>query len=675
MPGDVMGRTDDPFAEMIRQIATRPVEVAELIACAAALQAAERTPQAAGIYQAWIAQNPEHPLLCAVYFNYSVVMTALGDLTGAVAALCETIRLKPDFCPPYINLGTLHERLGHPDRAIGAWMALVNLLPTLTGEALVHKTMALKQIGRVFESTSQYSAAEQILVQTLDIDPGQADIAEHLISLRQRQCKWPVIEALPRASAQRLTAEIPPLSAACHTDDPLFQLAVAHRHNRRSVGLPARSELVEMRPPEARAGGRLRIGYVSSDLRSHAVGFGMTEVMELHDRRDFEIFAYYCGVPAEDSTQSRIRRAVDHWTDLNALNDRQAALAIAADGIDILVDLNGYTKDARTGVFALRPAPVNVNWFGFPGSMGSPYHHYIIADAHTIPPSHELYYSEKVVRLPCYQPNDRRRLVAPSCPPRRDVGLPEDGMVYCCLNAAQKITRLAFERWMLILRHVPDSVLWLLGAGEQTNERLRQLAGQLGIAPGRLVFADGLANPWHLARYTLADLFLDTMPYGAHTSASDALWMGVPVLALSGRSFASRVCGSLVHAAGVAELVTRTPYDYVRRAIELGHDRQQLAQIRQRLAAGRDGCVLFDTPGLVRNLEGLYRQMWDAYVRGERPRPDLRNLDIYHAIGVAEDLAAIELLSDEAYLALYRERLADRDAVDPLSADGRLWRK
>ena len=625
MPRDVTGATVDGVADMIRRVAAGDVELGELIVHAAGLRAAGCTPQCADLYKAWIAHNPDHPLLHAAYFNYSIALTDLDDLAGATIALRETLRLRPDFCPPYINLGSLYERLGHPGRAAGAWTALVNLFPTVTGDAIVHKTMALKQIGRVFEANGNSAAAEQVFTQSLDIDPEQDDVVQHLIALRQRQCKWPVGEALPRLGAQRLMAEISPLAAACHTDDPLFQLAVAHRHNRRSVGLPARAEMMAAPAPRAHPSGRLRIGYVSSDLRAHAVGFGLTEVMELHDRREVEIFAYDCGVRSADATRSRLRQAVDHWTGLNDLDDQQAARRIAADGIDILVDLNGYTRDARTRVFALRPAPLNVNWFGFPGSMGSPYHHYIIADDVTIPESHEVYYSEKVVRLPCYQPNDRRRAVAPSCPPRRELGLPEEALVYCCLNGTQKLTRLTFERWMVILRHVPDSVLWLLSGEEGTNERLRRLAGQHGIAPGRLIFAGSMRNPEHLARYRQADLFLDSFPYGAHTSASDALWMGVPVLTLCGRSFASRVCASLVRAAGLEQLIAATPYDYVRCAIALGRDRRQLAQIKHRLAAGRDGCLLFDTPRLVRGLEGLYRQMWDDFVRGEIPAPDLRN--------------------------------------------------
>jgi predicted O-linked N-acetylglucosamine transferase (SPINDLY family) len=543
----------DHFAATVARIAAGQIGFTELISCAAEPRPAARRSEPAELYKAWISYNPEHPFLYAMYFNYAVALTDIGDFTGAAIALRETIRLRPEFCPPYINLGALQERLGHPERAVGEWMALVNLFPTLTGEAIAHKIMALKQIGRIFETGGNDTGAEDVLKRSLDIDPDQPDVIQHLIALRQRQCKWPVIEALPRAGARQLLADISPLSAACFADDPLFQLATAQRYNRRSVRLPTRSELIPPRPPVRRSD-KLRIGYVSSDLRAHAVGFGMTEVIELHDRREFEVFAYYCGIQYEDSTQTRIKQATDRWTNLHGLDDRQAAQAIAADGVDILVDLNGYTKDARTGVFALRPAPINVNWFGFPGTMGSPYHHYIIADPYVIPETHELFYSEKVVRLPCYQPNDRRRSIAPSHPSRQEVGLPEDAMVFCCLNGMQKLNRAVLERWMRILREVPDGVLWLLTAGNDTDQRIRQLAGEYGVAAERIVFAARLGNADHLARYALADLLLDTMPYGSHTSASDALWMGVPVLTLSGRSFASRVCGSLIRAAGLEDL-------------------------------------------------------------------------------------------------------------------------
>lgn len=659
----------------IRRVAAPDVEVAELIQRATEASAAGQRPLAAELYQTWIANHSDHPLLYAAYFNYAVTLGELGNVAGATDALHETLRLQPEFCPAYINLGSFYERLGRPDRAVGQWAAMVNLFPAVTGDTIVHKTMALKQIGRIFEAAGNEAGAEDVLARSLDIDPRQPDVIQHLIALRQRQCKWPATEPLPRLPARSLLAEISPISAAGLADDPLFQLATGYRYNRHTVGIPQRSELLDAPPRRTRRSGsaRLRIGYVSSDLRTHAVGFGLREVLELHDRRDFDVFAYYCGIRHEDETQRHIKAAVDRWTDLNDCDDRTAAQIIAADEVDILVDLNGYTKDARTRIFALRPAPINVNWFGFPATMGSPYHHYIIADPYIIPESHELYYSEKVLRLPCYQPNDRKRPIAPECPRREDVGLPPDGMVYCCLNSVQKLNRATFDRWIDILRAVPDSVLWLLVGGEEARRRLCQRAIERGVSSERLVFAAGLPNPEHLARYPLADLLLDTMPYGAHTSASDALWMGVPVLTLSGRSFASRVCGSLVRAAGLDELVTDTPDAYLRRAIELGRRRDLLTSLKERLIAGRDRCLLFDVPMLVRKLEGLYRDMWDDYACGRLPRPDLRNLDIYHEIGLEAEFDLAETLTDEVYLSRYRQLLADRDAMTPLASDGRLW--
>jgi hypothetical protein len=305
--------------------------------------------------------------------------------------------------------------------------------------------------------------------------------------------------------------------------------------------------------------------------------------------------------------------------------------------------------------------------------MGSPYHHYIIADEFVVPQDHEIYYSEKVVRLPCYQPNDRHRVVAAERPARREVGLPETGTVYCCLNGMQKVTRLTFEGWMLILRHVSDSVLWLLDSRDETNARVKQLAAEHGVAPERVIFAARAGNPQHLARYPLADLFLDTLPYGSHTSASDALWMGVPVLTLPGRSFAARVCGSLVRAAGLPELVCAGPADYVTRAVELGRQPERLTELKERLIAGRDTCLLFNTPWLVYHLEDLCRGMWADFSGGRLPIPDMRNAEIYREIGLEQDFETIELLDDNAYRALYRDRIADQDRLYPVFPDARMW--
>ena len=662
------------FLEAMGRAAAGGMEVTDLIGSASQLQGLDRKSQAIELYKSWMALNPDHPFLHVVCFNYSVVLNESGDVHGAVLALKEAIRIKPDFYPPYINLGMAYERLGHPDWAVREWTALIHSMAGVTGDSVTHKAMALKQMGRILERMQMDAGLEEALKACLDLDPEQHEVAEHLIALRQRQCKWPVIVPWVRLTKAKLVASIAPLSLACYADDPMFLLTTAVSFNRKTAAVPAKPEPGRA----ARIAGRttpdrLRIGYVSSDLRAHAVGFGMAEVIELHDRKKFEVFAYYCGIRATDPTQLRIKAAADHWIDINDLDDRQASRRIEEDEIDILVDLNGYTKDARTRVFAERPAPIAVNWFGFPGTMGSPYHHYLIADDYIVPKDHEIYYSEKVARLPCYQPNDRKRLVAPEQPSRQEVGLPETAIVYCCLNGMQKLTQLTFQRWMLILQRVPNGVLWLLDANHDTNARIRELAAPYGVSPDRIIFADRMANPQHLARYALADLFLDNFPYGAHTSASDALWMGVPVLTLSGRSFASRVCGSLLQAAGFSDLICATPADYVGRAIELGLNPDMLANIKQRLASGRDSSVLFDSPLLVRKLEGLYRGMWKDFTRGNLPVPDFRNIELYREIALDEDLDAVELLTNEAYVARYRDRIAERHGLYPVAPDDRMW--
>ena len=307
--------------------------------------------------------------------------------------------------------------------------------------------------------------------------------------------------------------------------------------------------------------------------------------------------------------------------------------------------------------------------------MGTPYHHYIIANSYVIPEGHEIFYSEKVMRLPCYQPNDRKRVVAAERPARADVGLPENKFVYCSLNGMQKIAPRTFQRWLTILGRVPDSVLWLLSGTDDTNARLRKVATDQGISPERIVFAQKMPNPDHLARYPLADLFLDSLPYGAHTTAANSLWMGVPILTLPGRGFAARVCADVMRAAGLGELECPTPEAYVARAVELAHNREKLAAIKAKLAAGRDSCLLFDTPRLVSHLEDLYRQMWGEFKRGELPVPDLRNLEVYYEIGVGLELENIELLTNDEYISLYQDKLAERNSLYPIEPDDRMWRK
>ena len=664
--------------EFIKKAKGREMSVVELIGSADALRAGHKVQDIALLYKTWIDNNRDNPLLYAVLFNYSTVLTDCDDLKGAQACLEESLKLNPEFMPSHINLGRIFERQGFADRSAKQWMTAIDQMTTINGSNIGYKTTALNQLARLLEANSKDDAAKNMLFQSLEIDPHQNEAMQHYLAARQRLCEWPIIVPNERISRERQMAGISPLSMAVYTDDPVLQLACNWAYNKNDIGEPAADDVVTSywaATESNREGKPLRIGYLSSDLREHAIGYLMAELFELHNRKNVEVFVYYCGIIPDDPMLQRIKGSVDHWLSINDLDDKAAARRIADDGIQILVDVNGYTRDARTKILRLQPAPVIVNWLGFPGSMGSPYHHYIIADNWIIPPDSEKYYSEKVLRLPCYQPNDRKRVIASQRPTRKDAGLPEDAIVYCCFNGSQKITRFTFDRWLSILKRVPKSVLWLLASSEEAQTHLLDYAEKAGIKRSRIIFASKMANSAHLARYPLADLFLDTSPYGAHTTSSDALWMGVPVLTVSGRSFASRVCGSLVVAAGLPELVCNTTEEFVDRAVALGKNLETLAGYRAKLAASRDTCDLFNTPKLAECLEGLYHEMWADYRTGSLPLPDLSNLDIYLEIASHCDHDGTEVMAIKDYEAWWKEKLAARDRYRPINADKRMWTK
>jgi predicted O-linked N-acetylglucosamine transferase (SPINDLY family) len=662
--------TDILTTAMIQSMA-RNLSVPDLIRTTETLKQSGQANSIESLYETWVQHNQDNPLLYAVLFNYSVALTDSGKLNNARECLERAISLNPEFIQAYINLGRVYERLGNASLAVMQWSAALGKMVALTGGAVTHKTMLLNQSARALETANQDEPAESMLRQSLEIDSHQREVVQHLVALRQRQCEWPIVLPSERVDHNTLMEGMSPLSIAAHTDDPVLHLAAAWHYNKMDVGTPAGAMVSWPRVEMTSA--PLRIGYLSSDLREHAVGYLMSEVLGLHDRNNVEVYAYYCGPEAQDPLHVNFKATADHWVAVNNMDDAAAAKRIAQDGIQILVDLNGYTREARLKLVAMRPAPVIANWLGFPGSMASPYHHYIIADDWIIPESHEVYYSEKVLRLPCYQPSARIRNVSPRQISRSEAGLPEKAMVYCCFNGAHKINRYTFDRWMMILAKVPGSVLWLLGSNDATNERLRGYAAQRGIAPERIVFAGKVANPFHLARYGLADLFLDTTPYGAHTTASDALWVGVPVLTFSGRSFASRVCGSLIRSAGIPELACTTAEEFVNRAVAFGNDPALLKPFRETLKAGHDSCTLFDMPLLVRSLEGLYKQMWSDFEKGNLPRPDLANLDVYLEVGSQVKHDEIEVQTIQDYHGWWHEKLVQRHQFRPIAPDHRLW--
>jgi predicted O-linked N-acetylglucosamine transferase (SPINDLY family) len=667
--------SENIFLTAIQNITKGEASLNEIIAAAQQLASAGQADYARQLYQVWISFNGDHPLIFVAHFNHSTLLASLGDEAGAEAALRAALDKNVDFAPAHVNLGSSLERQGKVRDAVDQWKTGLDRLSGVSADSIEYKITLLKQISRVFTDHHQHESAETALEQCLDLAPDARDVAEQYGAVRLAQCKWPILTDGPRRTKAALLSRFHPLSMCAYADDPLLQLAAAARYVDQLTPFDKINFASDRRCAALSSKRQLRIGYVSSDLRAHAVGYLMAQLFETHDPKAIEVFVYYCGIPAsEDPLQLRIKAAAEHWTDIRAMGDDEAAAAIAADEIDVLVDVNGHTRDARLGVFARRPAPIIVNWLGYPGTMGSAFHHYIIADDWIIPPSEEVYFSERVLRLPCYQPNDRSRVVADTNPTRAEASLPENAFVFCCFNAAHKITRYTFARWMDILRATPNSVLWLLDYGAETCERLRTLANEHGIDGARLVFATKLANPHHLARYPLADLFLDTTPYGAHTTASDALWMGVPVLTMTGRSFAARVCGSLVRSAGAGELICVNPQDFVRRATALaGPERARLRMIREQLRANRDTCTLFDIELLARRLEGLYAQMADEYRAGQLPQPDLRNLETYFDIGVSFEHDTVEIGQSADLHGRYRAALAARHTHRPLCADARLW--
>ncbi|MGA1803739.1 glycosyl transferase [Rhizobium sp. HT1-10] len=648
----------------------------DLFNIASILGASAQPAESAELYKGWIAFNGAHPLLHLAYFNFAVAANQIGDKAGAINAFRACLKLDPRFGPAHINLGRTLEDCGLINQAVEQWRSFADLTSDITAERLSHRTMTLKHMGRVLEGVSRMEEAEQVLWQAMELQPDKTDAGQHWTSLRQRQCKWPVLVPSDHVSARQLVDAISPLTLGCYADDPLFQLAKAHRYNKALIGRPDLSDIKQKSVrTKSGTGERLRVGYVSSDLRDHAVGFALREVLELHDKSSVEVFAYYCGEGrSNDATQERIRNAVDHWRDINTLSDSEAAKRIAADDIDILIDVNGYTKHARTNIFTYRPAPVIVNFCGYPGSLASPFHQYIIADEHIIPPANEIYYTEKVLRIACNQPIDRKRLIAER-PTRAAAGLPEDAFVFACFNGMQKITANCFGRWMTILKETPGSVLWLLADDDGVNRRLREEAEKSGVAADRLIFAPKAPNPHHLARIGLADLFLDTFPYGAHSTAADAITVGLPILTVSGKTFASRFCGSIVAAAGLSDLICGGPDDYVSRAIAFAKDPQSLLAVKESLQSQRETSVLRDIPGLARRLEELYWQMQGEAERGEMPVPDLRNLDLYYEIGAELVLADIEFEDEIAYRGRYLEKLAQWHAQAPIAPDSRLWKK
>lgn len=588
----------------IERIWDRQMPLQELLTHAEHLAA--RPALVAALYQAWL-QRHGGPESAIPAFNLGVLLATHGDSAEAESAYRRALELRPNLGSARINLGLMLERRGQAEAALEQWSAVADEAEDAGAEALPLRTTALNHIGRLQENRKQYLAASQALERSLRLNPEQPDVIHHLVFQRQKQCAWPVYEPVGKVSAQALRAGTSALAMINISDDPAAQLEAAHSFVRRR--LP--HEFPRLSPADGYGHEKLRVAYCSGDFCTHPVAMLTVELFEHHDRNRFETYAF-CWSPEDGGPlRRRILAAVDHYIPVHGKSEAEIADLIREHEIDILVDLQGQTSGAKIEVLARRPAPIQITYLGLPATTGLPGVDYVIADRYLIPEDQAQYYSEKPIYMPdVYQVSDRKREHS-AAPTRKSCGLPARKFVFCSFNNNHKYTAEVFATWMNILRRVPNSVLWLLADNPWAEANLRKEAEQHGIEAKRLIFAKRAAPADYLARYLVADLFLDTFPFNAGTTANDALWMGLPVLTMSGKSFASRMAGALLTAAGLPELITTDLQAYEDAAVSLATTPAQRKALHQKLAKARDERPLFDSLRFTRALEEEYRKLVD----------------------------------------------------------------
>ncbi len=570
------------------------------------LQAAGDAATAALAYETWLARTRQ-PLQHLACFNWGTLLSAQGDEAGAERAYRRALAIEPGFAPALLNLGHLMERRGDADGAVATWRQVIE---ASSPPALEHRLHALNNSARLLETLRRYPEAEALMAASLALKAAQPDVIQHYVHIRQKQCAWPHDKAVGEVTPNQFLTGTSLLAMMGLTDDPALQLMAAQRFVHDKVPKPAGVPLFLRTPAPT---GRIRVGYLSGDLHMHAVGLLTAELFELHDRSRFEVSAF-CWTP-ESATplRQRILKSFEKVLRIGGVDDTTAAKQIALSSVDVLVDLQGLTAGARPGILVQRPAPVQVSYLGLPGTSAIPGLDWMIADDYTMPPELERYCTERPLRLPgCYQVSDRQREVAP-IPDRAEgrarYGLPQDAFVYCSFNNNHKFTVEVFSGWMRILAAVPGSVLWLLADNDTARANMLACAAAHGVTPERLVFAPRVAPAEYLARFTLADLMLDTFPYNAGTTASDALWMGLPIVTRSGRTVISRMAGSLLTAVGLPDLITDNQADYEKLAITLGRTPARVASHRRYLAEHGRNSPLFDVPRIVRDIEAAFERL------------------------------------------------------------------
>jgi len=595
------GNLEAAISSYDKAVAVKPDYAEAYYNRGAALLELKQLEAALASYDQAIAIKPDY---ADSYNNRGNVLKELWQLEAAIVSYDKAISLKPDYAEAYNNRGVVLQELKQLETAIASYDQAIAIKPY--AEAYNNRGAAHKDLGQLEAALASYE-------QAIAIKPDYPFLFGSLLHVKMHLCDWDGLEAaLEKLGTQielgeRVSSPFPVLALF---DSPALQRSAAQIWVRQRH--PPSDSLGPI-SKKAR-GGRIKLGYYSADFHNHAVAYLMAGLFELHDRSKFELIAFSFGPDTKDEMRQRVSAAFDKFIDVRARSDREVAKLSRELGIDIAVDLVGFTLDNRPGIFAERCAPIQVSYLGYPGTMGADYIDYILADKFVIPEENQRYYTEKVVYLPdCYQVNDSKRRIAEHTPTRAEAGLPEQGFVFCCLNNSYKITPEMFDTWMRLLNKVKASVLWLFQSSADITANLLREAQARGVNPNRLIFAPRIPVEDYLARYRLADLFLDTLPYNAGTTASDALWAGLPVLTCAGNTFVGRMASSLLHAIGLPELITHSLPDYEALALKLATEPERLCEIKDKLGKNRLTTPLFDTARFTHHLEAAYTAMHERY--------------------------------------------------------------
>jgi protein O-GlcNAc transferase len=574
----------------------------------AALMDLDRPEEALASYDRVLAFRPDD---AEAHNNRGAALAELRRSEEALASCDKALALKPDHAEAHNNRGNALRDLDRFDDALASYDRAIQCKRDYA-EAYANSGDISDQLKRYDEALLSYQRAVQL-------KPDTDFLAGKLLHTRMKVCDWRAYgEDVARLPEQisRLERIVHPFAVLALSGDPglLRKSSEIWTKAKYASGEAYPAVSAPRRHP------KIRIGYFSSDFHQHATAILMAGLFEAHDRAQFDVTAFSFGPETNDRMRQRLKASFDRFIDVRANSDREIASLARELEIDIAVDLKGFTQDARSRIFAMRPAPVQVNYLGYPGTMGSDCIDYLIADATVIPPAQRRHYSEKIVYLPnAYQPNDRKREIAGGKFTRAEAGLSQEGFVFCCFNNNFKIAPAQFDIWMRILKSVDGSVLWLFQDNARAASNLRAQAARRGVDPARIVFAPRAPAPEHLARHRLADLFLDTLPFNAHTTASDALWAGLPVLAQMGDAFAGRVAASLLQAIGLPELIAASPEAYETLAIELARYPARLETIKHKLERNRLATPLFDTERFTRHIEAAYAAMHQRHLAGLPP--------------------------------------------------------